>query len=389
MQTPENSQNVHVLQRLLDVGLTLSEERDLNRLLDKIASFALEISNCDACSIYVIREDMLEFMVARNLSLEAKQVHYPTTRFKLKLDSNTIAGHVAMTGEILNVPDVNELDDSHSFKFDRKYDLEINYESHSMLVVPLKDTRAATVGVMQLINHKQDGNITAFPGSILKPVLVMANQAGIALRNAVLSEALLKSQFETVYHLGMAAETRDNETGNHLKRMSRYARLIAREVGRDDEYQLLILNAAPLHDVGKIGIPDAILQKRGRLTDGERAIMNRHPEMGYQILAESTSPLLKLGANIALTHHEKWDGSGYPRRLSGLQIPLEGRITALADVFDALTTKRCYKDAWEFDEVLDYVRDQKAKHFDPEMVDLFLGCVPEIQEIFDAFRDGF
>ena len=381
------SNKVNIYEQLIEAGLFLSEERDLNVLLGKVVEIALAISHADACSLYVIQDNMLEFKIARNLTLEKREQFFPTQSFHLALNSNTVAGHVAVSGEILNIPDVKNIPGTYPFKFDSSSDKKVNYSSKSMLVLPLKGNVEGVVGVLQMINHIEDGEIGEFPDHIVSPLKVMANQAAISIRNALLSAQLCEAQNETVYRLGMAAETRDQETGNHLKRMSMYSKILAGAAGMNEAYQDTILNAAPLHDVGKIGIPDSILQKKGKLTPEEWDIMRTHPQLGYQILKDSKAPLLQMGARIALSHHEKFDGSGYPNGFVGEQIPLEGRITALADVFDALTSRRCYKNAWEFDDVVSYLKSEKDRHFEGRLVDLFCSELPKILEIYEKYND--
>ncbi|MCR6632746.1 MAG: response regulator [Magnetospirillum sp.] len=177
---------------------------------------------------------------------------------------------------------------------------------------------------------------------------------------------------ELILRMSKAAEFRDPETGAHIVRMARYSELIARNLGKGPEYCTQILKAAPMHDIGKLGIPDAILLKPGRLNDEEFAIMTQHPLIGYEILAKSESQLIQLGAEIALTHHEKFDGTGYPNGLAGEAIPLSGRIVAVADVFDALTSERPYKVAWSLERARKLLEDTAGSHFDPACVAAFL-----------------
>jgi putative two-component system response regulator len=198
---------------------------------------------------------------------------------------------------------------------------------------------------------------------------------------------LVIAREETILRLARAAEFRDDETAAHLQRMSHYCHLLGKKRGLDEYTCEMLLVASPMHDVGKIGIPDSILLKPGRLTPDEFQIMKQHAEIGYQILSGSESPLVELAANVAHTHHEKWNGSGYPRGLAGADIPIEGRIAAVADVFDALTSARPYKAAWTVDDATALMLKGRGEHFDPELVDLFLDSLNEILEIKDQFRD--
>lgn len=199
---------------------------------------------------------------------------------------------------------------------------------------------------------------------------------------------LLQSRLEIVQRLGRASEYRDNETGRHILRMSHSAALLARQIGWSTEKCDLMLYASPMHDLGKIGISDTILLKPGRLTPEERTIVETHTLIGADILGRSNNELLETARIIALTHHEKWDGSGYPGKLAGDAIPLEGRIAAITDVFDALTSVRPYKAAWTIDAAVEEIRKQSELHFDPQLVKHFLAILPGIQKIHRKFSES-
>jgi putative two-component system response regulator len=201
------------------------------------------------------------------------------------------------------------------------------------------------------------------------------------------TEAVVARERETIFCLSKAAEHRDPETGAHILRMAHYSRLIARCLGLPDDEQELLLAAAPMHDIGKVGTPDLILLKPGRLDPEEMAVMKRHAVIGYEVLRGSSSPLLQAAAEIAHTHHEKFDGSGYPRGLAGEQIPLFGRIVAVADVFDALTSARPYKAAWSLERALQLLVEGRGNHFDPACVDAFMAAWDEVLEIRQRFQD--
>lgn len=192
---------------------------------------------------------------------------------------------------------------------------------------------------------------------------------------------------ETILRLSKAADSRDPETGAHIIRMANYSRIIASRLGLSSEFQQMLLEAAPMHDIGKVGIPDHILLKPGKLTTEEFAIMKQHANLGFQILTGSQSATLQMGAEIALSHHEKFDGSGYPQGLIGDQIPLVARIVAVADVFDALTSERPYKVAWELERALDFLREGRGQHFDPACIDAFMSALPEILEIRERYKE--
>lgn len=206
--------------------------------------------------------------------------------------------------------------------------------------------------------------------------------------SVVAHEQLLhETQMEIVKALGRAGEFRDNETGNHVLRMSFCCAHLAKLAGVDDQNVEMIRLASQMHDVGKIGIPDNLLLKPGRFDDAERAIMERHCEIGAQILTGVDTPLIVMARAIAMGHHEKWDGSGYPKRLAGSSTPLEARIAAICDVFDALLSSRPYKQGWPLEQVVDFLREQSGRHFDPELLTFFLAHLPEFIAIRERFRD--
>jgi len=223
---------------------------------------------------------------------------------------------------------------------------------------------------------------------ITKPVSAPVVRARVKTHlSLVRMEELRETRLAIVQRLGRAAEYKDNETGMHVIRMSHYAHLLALAAGCNPDWAEDLLNAAPMHDVGKIGIPDAILQKPGKLTEEEWVVMRRHPEVGAEIIGDSPANVLQLARSVALCHHEKWNGSGYPAGLAGQAIPLEARIVALADVFDALTSERPYKKAWAPEEAIALIESEAGQHFDPQLVPLFVALLPELLEIRQRWAD--
>ncbi len=201
------------------------------------------------------------------------------------------------------------------------------------------------------------------------------------------TKELNDTRLEIIRRLGRAAEFKDNETGLHVMRMSHYSRLIAEKVVDDASWTELLFQASPMHDIGKIGIPDTILTKDGKLDEDEWKMMTQHPVYGAKIIGTHESGILQMAREVALNHHEKWDGSGYPNGLKGEDIPLSARIVAIADVFDALTTDRPYKKAWSVEEAIEYIYDNSGKHFDPVLVESFKSVVPKILEIKANFAE--
>jgi len=199
---------------------------------------------------------------------------------------------------------------------------------------------------------------------------------------------LNETRLEVIQCLGLAAEYRDNETGMHVIRMAHYSRMLAEALEIDSAWVETLFNAAPMHDIGKIGIPDRILLKPGKLDDDELIIMRTHAEIGAKILSGlKGSRLFELASSVAMTHHERWDGGGYPSGLVAEEIPLEGRIVAIADVFDALLSKRPYKKPWTVDDAMDLLQQEAGQHFDPSMVPVFIELRPELEKIMHSFPD--
>ncbi len=214
---------------------------------------------------------------------------------------------------------------------------------------------------------------------------VVINNALAELK--ILNKEIVETQKEVIFTMGSIGETRSRETGQHVKRVAEYSRLFALLYGIDEYEADLIAMASPMHDIGKVGIPDAILNKNGKLTEEEFEIMKTHVVIGYDMLKHSERPLMKTAATIALEHHEKWDGSGYPKQLSGKDIHIYGRITAIADVFDALGSDRCYKKAWLDEDIFNLMKEQSGKHFDPALVEMFFDNLDGFFEIRDKYKD--
>ncbi|WP_153111395.1 HD-GYP domain-containing protein [Propionivibrio limicola] len=234
-----------------------------------------------------------------------------------------------------------------------------------------------------------------FSARVSNMLLHEANRQKLADKAAWLAEEVGKAtaairarEQELLFRMSRAAEFRDPETGAHIQRMAHYSRLIAANLDLPQDQQDLILRAAPMHDIGKIGVPDHILLKPGKLTSDEWGLMQRHAAIGYELLKGSESVVLQAAATIAVSHHEKFDGSGYPHRVSGNAIPLFGRIVAVADVFDALTSERPYKKAWSLDEAQAQILDGAGKHFDPRCVEAFLDSWGEVRLIHERYQDG-
>lgn len=223
---------------------------------------------------------------------------------------------------------------------------------------------------------------------ITKPVSPAIVRARVKTHlSLVQADELKLTRLQVIQRLGRAAEYKDNETGLHVMRMSHYAQVIALAYGFSSQQAEDLLHAAPMHDIGKIGIADSILLKPGKLSADEYREMQKHPLIGAEIIGECDSELLKIAKTVALYHHEKWDGTGYPHGLAGEAIPVEARIVAISDVFDALTSARPYKQAWSIEDTLAFLREQKGKHFEPRLVELLEQQLPAILEIRERWAE--
>jgi putative methionine-R-sulfoxide reductase with GAF domain len=326
----------------------------LDELLRLLIAEAKELLSSERATVFLIDE--------RNLELCSRAASGgETIRFPISMG---IAGAVAASGRPLNVEDAYA-----DPRFNPEVDRRTGFKTRSIATSPMFDSRGKVIGVFQALNKQGSRRFDRRDEEVLS---LLSEQASAQIENARLHEELRKSAQETLSRLAAAAEYKDPDAAAHIRRMSRCSAMIAKAMGLAPERVENIRLASQLHDVGKIGVPDAILRKSGPLTPEERESIRRHPAIGADILKDCDNELLRLAATIALRHHEKWDGSGYPGGLAGEDIPLEGRITALADVFDALTSKRVYKPAFPPRESIETIKSESGKHFDPRVVQAFL-----------------
>lgn len=394
------------LQPMLKVCSTLNQDRPVEVVLDELLRELRRMVRAQAGAVYLVEGNHLRFVCTQNDArtdlTQPPQVRAAVGNLKLKgvtipLDGPTLSAYVAREGEPLNLPDVYQIPEGSPYRFDCSYDERTGYRCSSVLVLPIGVEGQKPIGVLQAINHLPDPHssrtpvtdppprVGAFPEASLQLGLALASMATIVIRNAQLRSQVQKLHLETIFRLATAAEFRDNDTGAHIQRVSMYCELIARELGLPQSRCQDILFAAPMHDVGKLGIPDAVLNKAGPLTPEERADMQRHCAIGAQILRGSDNGVIQTAERIALTHHEKWDGTGYPAKLAGADIPIEGRICAVADVFDALTSARVYKAAFPVEKAYSIIQKDSGTHFDPEVVAAFVRSRPTVEEIQAAY----
>ncbi|MBI4669705.1 MAG: HD domain-containing protein [Elusimicrobia bacterium] len=343
----------------------------LTQTLDILSLEIKQLLKAERVTIFLL-DSRREELIAKSASgLDGKTIS--TLRFPV---TQGIAGHVVRSGRIVNVK--NAYRDK---RFDPRFDELYGFKTGSVLASPLKNSGGEIVGVLEVFNKLKAEKFNKEDEGLLD---LVAGQLAGTLEISQLVDQLRRSNLEAIYILAQAAEYRDQEdTARHLKRISDYSSLLAKTIALPDDRVEMIKFASPLHDIGKIAIRDSILRKPGRFTPDEHDEMKKHALLGYEILKDAQSPLLKLARDIALAHHEHYDGSGYPRKLKGVEIPIEARIVALADVFDALSTERIYKPPWPFERVIEYIAGESGKHFDPQLVEAFQGKISQIKALMD------
>ena len=298
-------------------------------------------------------------------------------------DGFTVARTIRQMPEVADVPII--MVTALTSKQDRLKAVEAGANDFISKPIDLTELRVRMSSLLKM-KASQD-EVKRYQAELEEMVAVRTSALQMALENVKESQrTILAAHLETIHRLAAAAEFKDEETADHIQRMSRYCALLAAKLGLPDAEVDLILQASPMHDIGKIGIPDSILLKPAKLTPEEWDVMKKHTIFGARILGESNFELLRVGEIIALSHHEKWDGSGYPKGLAGEDIPLYGRICAVADVFDALTNKRPYKKAFSNEQALDILRAGRGSHFDPKVLDAFLGDFASVESIQKNFE---
>ncbi len=389
--TPQPDQPRFPLQSLMEICLHLSAEQDLDKLMGKILNALLRVTRADAGTLFLTRPGHLESSAARCLSLEQRlggeKAKGLFTSFTVQTTTESVAGACAVRGETIVLDDVRSLPAGSPFTHNNSFDLENDYTTVSMLAIPMKNLSGSVVGVLQLINAGGGESPTPFFSEDIEIARAVASQAAVAIENARLTASLRAAHLDTLRRLGIAAEWRDKETANHITRVSLYSELLARGCGWDEDNTDLLRIASAMHDVGKVGVPDAIRNKPGKLDFMERAAMEKHCIIGAGILGGNDDPVIALSCEVALGHHEKWDGTGYPNRIAGEHIPESCRIVALADVYDALSTKRPYKEPFSHERCVEIITEGRGTHFEPKIVDIFLQHLDEFLAIRQQFED--
>jgi HD-GYP domain-containing protein (c-di-GMP phosphodiesterase class II) len=399
---------------ITQISLEINEAKDLDILLERILTHVRRFFNADAGSIYLKQGDELKFSYTQNDTLQKRlgpdrKLIYNT--FFVPINNQSIAGYVAKNRQIVNIPDAYKMSGLEPYTFDSNFDNISDYRTCSILTVPMTNQRGDVLGVMQIINALDDqGDIIPFSSSDESLINHFATSAALAVERAQMTRNIIMRMISM-------AELRDpKETGAHVNRVGSYSvelyEVWARKRGISSEeierQKDTLRMAAMLHDVGKVAISDLILKKPAKLSQDEFEIMKSHTFLGARLFKDAQSEFDELAAEVALSHHEKWNGTGYPghmdliseKPLFGLadfegrplpkkeeEIPLFGRIVAVADVFDALCSRRSYKEPWDEERVLEEMRLSAGTHFDPEIVDAFFSCLDVLKSIASRYPD--
>lgn len=362
----QDKESGKILELLFSYMPKIAAERKMDNLLVLMADLGRSIVSADRCSLWLVDETRNELWT--KVAHGVKELRIPVTA--------GFVGYTVKTGESLLIEDAYQ-----DPRFDHRSDEKTHYRTASVMTVPLVDSQGAIMGVFQAIN--KIGSASVFSKQDLEHLRLTAVYSAKTVESARLTAELEATQNEIIQILGEVSEYRSQETGDHIQRVSEISYKLAMYLGLSwDECENIRL-ATPMHDLGKIGIPDAVLNKPGRFTEAEYAIMKSHSEFGYKMLCNSKRKLLRLAASVAYTHHERWDGKGYPRGIAGEEIPLEGRICAVADVLDALASPRCYKSPWPEERVKAEFAAQRGLQFQAEIVDILLY---HWDEFFNCYR---
>ncbi|WP_405337790.1 HD domain-containing phosphohydrolase [Fibrobacter sp.] len=359
-----------ILELLFAYMPKIAAERKMDSLLVLMADLGRSIVMADRCSLWLVDEDSGELWT---------KVAHGVSELRIPYNAGFV-GYTVRTGEPLLIKDAYQ-----DPRFDRRSDEKTHYRTTSVLTVPLMNSAGGVMGVYQAINKQGEnelGEAGVFSIQDLERLSLTAVYSAKTVESAMLNMELEATQREIIHILGEVSEYRSQETGDHIQRVAEISYMLAKFLKLPENEVERIRLATPMHDLGKVGIPDAILNKPGRFTDDEYAIMKTHSEIGYNMLHNSKRKLLRFAADIARSHHERWDGRGYPKGLTGEEIPLAGRICSVADVLDALSNPRCYKQPWPEEKVKDEFLKQRGGQFQPELVDVLMEHWDEIYSLY-------
>jgi len=358
------------LNLILKYAAFVAEQKEPEMMLVALADMAREFSAADRATIWIGDRE--------NKTLWTKVAH--------GIPNITIPDTVGLAGSAYNSAETVVCNDPYSdVRFNPEIDKKTGYVTKSVVVLPVKNSENVAIGALQCINKLSSDN--KFNSEDVAKLNLVTTYIANTLELASLHKEIEDTQKEVIFTMGEVGEFRSKETGNHVKRVAEYSYILALGYGLSYADAELLRMASPMHDIGKVAISDDILKKPGKLTDDEFDIMKSHTIMGHEVLKHSTRKIISAAAIVAYEHHEKWNGRGYPRALKGEEIHIFGRITALADVFDALGSERCYKKAWELDKIYELFKAERGEHFDPKLVDAFFDNLDKILDIRGNFKD--
>ena len=371
--TPEE-----MLRVIFSYAAKIANQRNLDKLLMLMADMGKELIVADRCTVWLIDHNRGELWT---------RVAHGVDEIRIPLGSGLV-GYACLHNKPVYIDDAYTNEEYREFleKGALVTDKQTGYRTKAIIVVPFTNNDGEVMGAYQAINKMTESQI--FTAKDLEYLTLAASYSGKSIESAMLAHEIEETQKEIIFTMGEIGESRSKETGNHVKRVAEYSYILALGLGMSEEEAEILKMASPMHDIGKVAIPDAVLKKPGKLTDEEFEIMKSHTVIGYNLLKNSKRRILRTAAIVAGQHHEKWNGKGYPNGLAGEDIHIYGRITAIADVFDALGSDRVYKKAWELDRILNLFKDERGQHFDPKLVDVFMDCLPQILEVRDRYSDA-
>ncbi|MEF3302742.1 HD domain-containing phosphohydrolase [Paenibacillus sp. GYB003] len=362
---------------ILDYAAKIANERHLDNVLMLMADMGKQIVVSDRCTVWLLDEQKGELW---------SKVAHGVKELRIPLGAGLV-GRSVMSGEPIFIDDAYtnvEYRDalaSGALLTDR----QTGYRTKALMVIPFRNNEGDVIGCYQAVNKLTESAV--FSERDLRNLSLAASYSGKSIESAMLTQEIEETQREIIFTMGEIGESRSKETGNHVKRVAEYSYIVALGLGIPQAEADILKMASPMHDIGKVAIPDSVLRKPGKLTDEEFDLMKTHTLIGYNLLKNSKRRILKAAAVVAEQHHEKWNGTGYPHGRRGTDIHIYGRITAIADVFDALASDRVYKKAWELDRILNLFKEERGEHFDPDVVDVFFERLPAILKARDEYAD--
>jgi hypothetical protein len=370
---------------LREAGADLEPTSDLSETLGLILGALTAREHAQGGALYLLRDGRLELAAAHCDGLDLSEINRELVGQRLEPDGRSLVEFVARTGRTMTSANGDDARPGAAFSIHRDFDAVTGRRTESAMAIRLECPDGRAVGVLKLINRlSPGGKVLPFPPEEPADLHMLASIAAVAIDKSQAQEQLRWKHMETVLRLSAAAELRCGDMLDHVRRLSRLSTAIAKSLGLSCGERDRLKYASPMHDIGKTRLPDAILSKPGRLTEAESRTMRKHTLIGARILSGLGGDALDMAHDVALTHHERWDGSGYPHGQAGEDIPLSGRIVAVADTFDALVTKRSYRSSYPIGTAFDIVRTEKEKLFDPDVTRAFLQAEDHVREIYRA-----